>query len=551
MDEPDKTLSRWLLEFLLRNSDDEPFAKRALAVLPIPDDDPRLKKTVLLRTIEYEVSEGLVTSTALENLELIEELDSRRGSAAAAAGDSMKAAYCAVALDCTVRVLVGNGGKPGGKFLNAVKRIWRGRVGRMEKSAAARESRLLSSDLRRCWDEVEAAIWDEGVCRKLMRINTRKDALMLLGAYLKEAWALMGPSFVAWAARLSAKQRFREDGNGEESRGRGWSLNGLIELRAELRDEVGLRELANDRVRENVVGDGVVLPDSDGLIVIDEPESTAKAVDDGVTLLGNNTDLAITNGPATTDKEVPREKVVLRSKHVGFQKRIRGPVRISDVEDLETDASPRRFNSIPTPEVNEAHEALKSSSLDLQAAVTDPLPEAVREAETVVSDLTTKNVIHEHPLENQRRTEADAANPSIHTCTEPVQSCDVNLGNPSSSYPNNVPRPSLMERNNTAHTYEWDDSIDDSPEAMVNCKDRLHLPSPKKRALSPLKKYEPTKLCKRRKVKRWTLLEEDTLRDGVQKYGKGNWKLILKLYSDIFEERTEVDLKDKWRNMTR
>lgn len=276
MDEPDKTLSRWLLEFLLRNSDDEALAKRALAVLPIPDDDPRLKKTVLLRTIEYEVSEGLVTETALENLELIEELDSRRGSAAAAAGDSMKAAYCAVALDCTVRVLVGNGGKPGGKFLNAVKRIWRGRVGRTEKSAAARESRLLSSDWRRCWDEVEVAILDEGVCRKLMRINTRNDALMLLGAYLKEAWALMGPSFVAWAARLSAKQRYREEGNGEESRGRGLSLNGLVELRAELRDDVGLRELANDRVRENVVGDGVVLPDSDGLIVIDGPETTAK-----------------------------------------------------------------------------------------------------------------------------------------------------------------------------------------------------------------------------------------------------------------------------------
>ncbi|XP_024029314.1 uncharacterized protein LOC21393957 isoform X2 [Morus notabilis] len=550
MDEPDKTHSRRLLEFLLRNSDDEPLAKRALAVLPSPHDDPRLKKTVLLRTIEYEVSEGLVTETALGNLELIEELDSRRGSAAAAAGDSMKAAYCAVALDCTVRVLVGNGGKPGGKFLNAVKRIWRGRVGRMEKSAAARESRLLSSDLRRCWDEVEAAIWDEGVSRKLMRINTRIDALMLLGAYLKEAWASMGPSFVAWAARLSAKRRLREDGNGEESRGRGLSLNGLIELRAELRDEVGLRELANDRVRENVVGGGVVLPDSGSLIVIDEPETTAKAVDDGVTLLGSHTDLAITNGPATTDK-VPREKVVLRSKHVGFQKRIRGPVRISDVEDLETDPSPHRFNNIPTPEVNKAHEALKSSSLELQAVVTDPFPEAVREAETVVSDLTTKNVIHEHPLENQRRTEVDAVNPSIDTSTEPVQSSDVNLGNPSCSYQNNVPRHSLMERNNTAHPYEWDGSIDDSPEAMVNCKDRLHLRSPKKRAVSPLKKYEPTKLCKRRKVKRWTLLEEDTLRNGVQKYGKGNWKLILKLYSDIFEERTEVDLKDKWRNMTR
>ncbi|KAL7225863.1 hypothetical protein ACSBR1_021090 [Camellia fascicularis] len=33
--------------------------------------------------------------------------------------------------------------------------------------------------------------------------------------------------------------------------------------------------------------------------------------------------------------------------------------------------------------------------------------------------------------------------------------------------------------------------------------------------------------------------------------GIGNWKLILNSYRDIFEERIEVDLKDKWRNMIR
>ncbi|KAJ0628893.1 putative transcription factor MYB-HB-like family [Helianthus annuus] len=59
------------------------------------------------------------------------------------------------------------------------------------------------------------------------------------------------------------------------------------------------------------------------------------------------------------------------------------------------------------------------------------------------------------------------------------------------------------------------------------------------------------KLVRQRKKKRWSPLEEDTLRTGVQKYGKGNWKLILSMYRDIFEDRTEVDLKDKWRNLTR
>lgn len=152
--------------------------------------------------------------------------------------------------------------------------------------------------------------------------------------------------------------------------------------------------------------------------------------------------------------ETQREKVVLKNKHVAFHKRRRGPLRISDVEDSGADALESRYNSIPTPEVRRVQEALKSSSLELQAVVTDPLPEALRVAETVVSDLTTKDVNHERPLESQRGTEADAANPSVEKRKEPVQSSDANLGNPSCSHQNNVPRPSLMERNSTAHTYE-------------------------------------------------------------------------------------------------
>lgn len=80
---------------------------------------------------------------------------------------------------------------------------------------------------------------------------------------------------------------------------------------------------------------------------------------------------------------------------------------------------------------------------------------------------------------------------------------------------------------------------------------RFHLPSPKTKKMSPLKKYEPVNVTRRRKPKKWSALEEETLRSAVDKFGEGNWKLILNSHVDIFDERTPTDLKDKWRNMMR
>jgi hypothetical protein len=47
---------------------------------------------------------------------------------------------------------------------------------------------------------------------------------------------------------------------------------------------------------------------------------------------------------------------------------------------------------------------------------------------------------------------------------------------------------------------------------------RIHLDSPKRKAVSPLKKYELARFAKRRKPKRWSLEEEDALREAVKKY---------------------------------
>ena len=64
---------------------------------------------------------------------------------------------------------------------------------------------------------------------------------------------------------------------------------------------------------------------------------------------------------------------------------------------------------------------------------------------------------------------------------------------------------------------QWDDSIDGTQEGLTDCANRLHLPNPKRKIVSPLRKYK-VKNFVRKTIKRWSLLEEDTLRTGVQKY---------------------------------
>ena len=64
---------------------------------------------------------------------------------------------------------------------------------------------------------------------------------------------------------------------------------------------------------------------------------------------------------------------------------------------------------------------------------------------------------------------------------------------------------------------QWDDSIDSLSEGSPG-RGSIHLPTPKRRLVSPLKKYEIKKIGVRRKHKKWSTLEEDTLRTGVQKY---------------------------------
>ncbi|KAK7409773.1 hypothetical protein VNO78_00075 [Psophocarpus tetragonolobus] len=210
---------------------------------------------------------------------------------------------------------------------------------------------------------------------------------------------------------------------------------------------------------------------------------------------------------------------------------------------------PRHQDKVCSTEIqkfNAAAEVYPSTTVEVQK---------VRECGSVELHTSAKNsllnsleVNEEAPIEKQS-TAADVP------CPQGINNNEADMmEKDQTSVPQNCDhsrRPSLMERNSTAHIYEWDNSIDGFEGGTSNNASKVHLPSPRVRKLSPLKKYQSANIIKRRKAKKWSQLEEETLKTAVDKFGRGNWKLILNSHKDIFEERTEVDLKDKWRNMTR
>ncbi|KAG6605382.1 Telomeric repeat-binding factor 1, partial [Cucurbita argyrosperma subsp. sororia] len=557
----DKDVCRWIIEFILRSSMNDHLLKRTLAVMPFPDNDFRLKKTVLLRAIESERSEAVVTEKVLAIFEMIEQLDKTEGLAMM---DSMKSAYCAVAVECTVKYLAVEGMKNNGKYFDTVSRIWRGRVMELKRSG---RSELVSRELEEWKDEVEAALWDKTVWKKLVNMNTRYEALKLIGDYLGEAWGVLGPSFLELSASLMDNRTRNEmqsvqleqaiDKTAVASEDVGGS--GGIELPSQTENHARPEHQGSVPVltrAETKRKDVLDMNQDSGVNNNSKRSSTVEMNTERVQGLPTET----TEGQESIEKEVTvlqdrspncrknlKTSILPRCKSLASHKRVRGGAKIDHLEDLENDSSSGKSTCLQTPEFERVREALKTSSLELQALVKDPLPDALRIAESVAQDLAKKNKTPEHSLEDQN--DAVAANPAINKDNMPLQSMNTAFNNPRHGHQTIVPRPSIMERNSSACTYEWNDSIDGSPER--NRASRLHLPSPKRKVISPLKKYEENRLVWRRKCKRWSLLEEDTLRTAVQRFGKGNWKLILNSYREIFDDRTEVDLKDKWRNMTR
>ncbi|KAK7333121.1 hypothetical protein VNO80_29885 [Phaseolus coccineus] len=473
----DTDISRWVMEFLLRSSVPDSLIQRTLIALPLSGADSRLKKTLLLRTLRTLLLKASLSETALQILEHLEDLDGASASAA------RRRAYLAVAVECTVKYIAAAPDDADGEFSGAVNRIWRGRVAALE----ARRSRLVSGELARWRDDLEAALGDSRACERLADLNSRREAMNEVRAYLKEAWESMGPSFLESVAAMSKGLTLEKDAfvvSGKKS------------------DDD--HENDNDACMEDVA-------------MHDENQGTQQLEEK----IDANQEVGGCDFPLERDKVViQKQNLRVKHKHSALRACHRG-VKISGSEEVESAKSWSKHDSIPT-EVRKVRESLKSSSYELRALVNDPLPDALRTSEVVRSKLATSDTNIEPPIENQS-PHIDVPDPDVCQSIVPFQPNDANLGKKSSVHCSNIHQPNLIERNRSARTIEWDDSIDNSPQARQS----------------------------RRRKRRWSSLEEETLRAGVKMFGEGNWATIRSFYSNIFDNRSGVDLKDKWRNMIR
>lgn len=182
----DPDVATWVLESYLRQPLDYKTLDSVLNSLPFPRENPKLQKLVLLKKLESEVSERPVSETTLELMERLEEV--------AAASDAMRRAYCAAAVDCTLRrVNIG-----GYEFFERVKRVWRSRIGTMKKNAAERG---LGSDLLWEWKEMmETAVFDDGVAESVLKKFEGVCAVEAVMVYLREETEKMTPSFLELVA---------------------------------------------------------------------------------------------------------------------------------------------------------------------------------------------------------------------------------------------------------------------------------------------------------------------------------------------------------------
>ncbi|KAI3945633.1 hypothetical protein MKX01_032311 [Papaver californicum] len=597
--------SAMVIEFLLLQPNiGGNILKPLLTKLPIHKNDPRIIQTILLQKL----SDLPISETTLDVLEKLEEFYYSNGIKVL---DSMKGAYCAVAVHSTVIYLKQNGTNGFRDYFEAVVRIWRGRVYDMEKFGNVG---LVSSKLKDMKGMIEEVLWNETVRDNVLRWDTLGDAARLVGVFLRDALKEFGPSRleialklmmdkgneVGVASRNLLPEERRGCNGGAMAVGAGTEIHGVENAECEL-------ALPHERVLEARETNGNDM-DLDSVTKIrgrvnaeyQLPSPQIERVQEGQDRNGDDMDVGyVSNIPceanatcempapevrrlqevlttATSNSQAVVEDLEARAKVAECQLPSPQTERVHEAHETNgIDLAARFVSSIshaanvrsglPNPEVESVRGTLGTSSSNLQAVAEDPHPTAAKDKYKISSPVIKRvrealrkstldlRAVVKDPLPDALRMAATVSASMAREGTGVQNTLPVGEGVEASGVADEIrnhsaaTRPSLMSRNNTARTHEWSEDSIDSSDE--GSPNRPRLPTPRTIPVPPLVIHE-VKPNKRRK-KFWSVLEEETLRKAVNEIGRGNWTRILDEHREIFDERTAGDLKDKWRNMTK
>ncbi|KAG9440198.1 hypothetical protein H6P81_020363 [Aristolochia fimbriata] len=491
----DEQKTAWFLDFLIRQPLDDWVIHRLVSILPVADGNIRLKKSLILWGIHSDILKDSISEKMLESLEAYERLVHQEGGRAL---HSMKRAYHAVALECCVRFLREEYGSFK-EFACAVDGIWKGRVSALEMLDGCN---LITDQLRKSKKEMVAALRNYGVRNRLLGKDARKEAMDSIKDFWEESMKEMGPPYLESLARqLCGKRK-------------------------------DLKQIQNEHSHDDLeeMGGGNVLSmKHDGMSEDTDRKLSSFSAD----LDGGNVPPGEAEAPITDVNCTVARGCANQDSHAEGA---------TDTNGINSNHDP-----LSTKEVRKLQGALITSYKNLKSIVTDPLPEALKAAEKLQDNSTNGQADAMTHDENQSQSRVDRHDAHISKTLGEISASKENDKND-----NGKSRPDFMARNQTARTYEWnDDESGDSLSDNSSHSKGVRLPSPSVRVVAPLNVQDTKKFARRRKARRWSTLEEETLRSAVLKYGRGNWKLILQHYRTVFEDRTEIDLKDKWRNMVR
>ncbi|MQL87262.1 hypothetical protein Taro_019804 [Colocasia esculenta] len=490
-----------IMEFILRQPIDDWLAKEILLRLPTPALlHPHLKKTLFLRCLTSDLSCAPIRLShhTLDSLELLEEVD--RSLGAPHTHPALSAAYCAVAAELTVAPLRKAGSSSAeAEFLDTADRIWNCRVPDLERS----EGRgLVSEGLREWRRRAEDALACEAARGRLLLRDTRGEAEAALREYLRVAVDAMGPPILELMATAVC----------------GGAVAGRCE-RADLKG--GSRDDAEPGICTRV---GTV-----------DPGGVAAAT--GTRVILRVQEEGILEGSEQAQRDSRKDRIAkphllpipeVSNDSVYLPEAVENIIAEVPVGTEDLPKGMAEAPAGPDDSGGPASMDVAGSSVGKDAQATTSEGTVVKGQEEGEQAGFVQNRMAEAPTDpidpghNQEQAHKDMAGPSVEKDAQTTCTKGYAVEDQGGEQPAKVPRTSLMERNPTAHTCQWDDdSVETLSEKSADSPKRPHLPTPKVHRVSPLKLH-----------------------------GVGNWKCILQNCPGAFEDRTEVDLKDKWRNMS-